>query len=202
MVCLVGVTGIARAGKDTLADCLASTKYDVKVPLAGPLKLGVATMLDVPLVWTNSDDIKDKELPEFGFSLRKAMQTLGTEWGRALSEDLWVNIAHKKYRQHVEQMRVLEVTDSLFVVPDVRFDNEASWIREQGGEVIRVVRDVEKRVEAHAREAGVSEDVRSITVHNNNTKEEFMYRAKELRKELIAQEQQWTETAARILNDM
>lgn len=199
MVCLVGISGIARAGKDTLADCLTHTAHDKKVPLAGPLKLGVATMLDVPLVWTNSDDIKDKELPEFGFSLRKAMQTLGTEWGRALSEDLWVNIAHKKYRQHVEQMRGLGVTDSLFVVPDVRFGNEANWILEQGGVIIRVVRDVENPVEAHASEAGVPEELISATLHNNSTKEEFMHRAKEIRKELIAQEEMWTEMAERLV---
>ena len=198
MVCLVGVTGIARAGKDTLADCLASTKYDIKASLAAPLKLGVATMLDIPLVWTNSDDINEQQLPGFNFTLRRAMQTLGTEWGRALDRNLWVDIANKKYRQHVELMRTLKVVDSLFVVPDVRFDNEADWILANGGEVIRVVRDVENPVESHASEAGVSDNLVTQIIHNNGTKEEFMYRAKELRKELIEEGRVWAETAERL----
>lgn len=199
MVCLVGVTGIARAGKDTLADCLTHTAHDKKVSLAAPLKLGVAAMLDIPLVWTNSDDIKEQQLPGFDFTLRRAMQTLGTEWGRALNENLWVDIANKKYRQHVEQMRALKITDSLFVVPDVRFDNEADWILSNGGEVIRVVRDVENPVESHASESGVSDNLVSQIIHNNGTKEEFMHRAKEIRKELIAQEEMWTEMAERLV---
>ena len=187
MVALVGVTGIARAGKDTLADCLASKQYDKKVSLAEPIKLGVATMLDIPLVWTNTDGVKDSTVPGFDFTLRKAMQTLGTEWGRALDENVWVDIARKKLKAHREWMLTLDVDDSVVVIPDVRFNNEAEWILQEGGLVIRVEREVDRPVQSHASEVGVSNKYIALSMDNNGTKEEFMYRARELRNTLVKQ---------------
>jgi len=187
MVTLVGITGIARAGKDTLADCLASKPYDKKVSLAEPIKLGIATMLDIPLVWTNTDGVKDSTVPGFNFTLRKAMQTLGTEWGRALDENVWVDIAHKKLKAHREWMLTLDVDDSVVVIPDIRFNNEAEWIRGEGGVVVKVDRAVNKPVQQHSSEVGVSNRYIDLIIQNNGTKEVFMYRAKELRNMLVKQ---------------
>lgn len=186
MTVVVGITGIARAGKDTLADCLASKPHDKKVSLAEPIKLGVATILNIPIVWTNTDGIKDSTVPGFNFTLRKAMQTLGTEWGRALDENVWVDIARRKLNSHREGMDNLGITDSVFVIPDIRFNNEAEWVLGEGGVVIRVQRGDAPPVQSHASEAGVSNKHVAIVMDNNGTKEEFMYRAREMRSVLVS----------------
>src|SRR5690606_25530009 len=51
--------------------------------------------------------------------------TLGTEWGRSLDKDLWL----KRVQQHY---RSIEHLEGYYVVTDVRFDNEAKWIKENG----------------------------------------------------------------------
>ncbi len=76
-----------------------------------------------------------------GVSARKAMQTLGTEWGRALHPDLWVRLWEAGAGEGC-------------IADDVRFVNEAQSIRRAGGCVIQVVRslaDVERPAQ-HASE--------------------------------------------------
>lgn len=60
---------------------------------------------------------------------RLAMQTLGTEWGRRLFADVWVEATLREIR---DGERV--------VLCDVRFPNEAIAIRRRGGRVIRLTR--------------------------------------------------------------
>jgi hypothetical protein len=42
------------------------------------------------------------------------------------------------------------------VITDVRFDNEALWIRKQGGWVIELIRDKAAAVNDHVSEAGLN----------------------------------------------
>lgn len=61
------------------------------------------------------------------FTPRLALQTLGTEFGRAQDPDLWVKLAVRD-----------DGTNKVLV--DVRFKNEMAGIREAGGYLIRVKR--------------------------------------------------------------
>ena len=69
-------------------------------------------------------DVKDKRTEEmYGQTYRYLAQTLGTEWGRELIHpDLWIMCL--KYR--------LQKTYSPIIIDDVRFENEAKFIREHG----------------------------------------------------------------------
>ena len=57
------------------------------------------------------------------------MQTLGTEWGRALSPNLWI-----------ETWAASLAGLDRVVADDVRFENEAAAVRALGGVVLRVER--------------------------------------------------------------
>lgn len=60
------------------------------------------------------------------------MQTVGTEWGHdMIHRDLWVKVVEQKIRQ------VRREGATGVVVSDVRFDNEADFIRDwHGGAVV------------------------------------------------------------------
>ena len=76
------------------------------------------------------------------------MQTLGTEWGRALAPDLWV-----------EMWAASIVGLDRVVADDVRFDNEVAAVRALGGIVVEVRRPgIAKPAGAHASEVGVTAD--------------------------------------------
>ena len=91
---------------------------------------------------------------------RIMMQTLGTEWGRALLPDLWLRVW-----QHELASDAHVVT-----VPDVRFDNEAELIREIGGTIVHVQRKPTAdmlAVPAHASEAGIKRVKGDIIFRND-----------------------------------
>lgn len=163
---LIGLSGAARSGKDTAAAAICMHYDNASIrSFAKPLK----DMLRVGLDWT--DDHIEGSLKEvidlrYGFSPRKAMQTLGTEWREALGcRDLWVNV-----------MQANLPDKGILVIPDCRFDREAEWVRKQGGAVIHIHRPNALTVLDHASERGISVDLIDAVVHNDCPIEQFQAR--------------------------
>src|SRR5690606_31617836 len=100
---IIGLTGQARAGKDTIAEFLAQKYGFVRIGLADPMKRFCQHLFDWndEQVWGNKKEEGDPrykrwERNEDGIILgshqlspRFALQTLGTEWGRLCCEDIW-----------------------------------------------------------------------------------------------------------------
>lgn len=142
---VIGLHGRARAGKDTVANFILSHRGGYLYSFADPIR----AML-VPLGIDMSDPYwqarKEDVIPALGVSPRRLMQTLGTEWGRQIiNPDLWLILA---------KQRLLNFGPGM-VIADVRFENEASWVRSQGGRVIHIERPNNVAIEAHASEAGI-----------------------------------------------
>jgi hypothetical protein len=153
---IIGLTGKAGAGKDTVGDMLVKHYGFRKDAFAATLKAMLATagmpepkaMLataGMPEPKVTAD--KEKSIEGFDFSWRQAAQTLGTEWGRSLDPDLWVKLTMN---------RVLHWPGHC-VFTDVRFENEAAAIRRVGGHIWHVAgRQTNLGAHAgHASEAGV-----------------------------------------------
>lgn len=145
MINLVGITGYAGSGKSTAARHLIDNHGFVPVKFAGPLK----SMMRCLGIGEAEIEGHLKELPSAilgGKTPREAMQTLGTEWGRAMiSPNLWVNAA----------MSVVDTVldhDGRVVIDDLRFENEAVAIKERGGIIIRIDRPGVGPVNAHTSE--------------------------------------------------
>jgi hypothetical protein len=114
---------------------------------------------------------RKEQMTVLGASPRRLMQTLGTEWGRQLIHpDLWLLLADRKIAQN----------GAGCVVADVRFENEAAWIRRNNGVVIHVFRKTTTQVEQHISEAGISVQMFDRTIHNNGTLEELKTHAVQL----------------------
>lgn len=163
---LIGITGQARSGKDTTADLIATNENDFVTAFANPIKAGVRAIFNGGPEHTDGK-YKETKIPGFGFTWRKAMQTLGTEWGREQDKDIWLKIVAEKYRAHQEE----SPGGVYFVVSDVRFDNEAEWIRDNGGYIIKTKRGMGVSVEGHSSENGINPALIDVVVNNNGTLE-------------------------------
>jgi hypothetical protein len=125
---VIGLVGYEGAGKSTVAAMLAKRLGGEVLPLATPIKRALAA-IGVPeanLYGTQAE--KETPLPLLGGkSARHAMQTLGTEWGRKLNPDLWVNVWKEETKPK-----------SIVICDDVRFLSEAKVINQMGGYMVRV----------------------------------------------------------------
>jgi hypothetical protein len=152
---IIGIAGKARSGKDTIAEYLVEHHGYRRFAFADPMKKIVNAMFG----WDERHsfgDLKEVIDPEWGFSPRKAYQTFGTEFGRTLSEDLWIEIAHR------------ELGPGKWVIPDVRFENEAHFCRLNGA-VFHVHRADVVRVNHHISEAGIDIKPQDSVIENNGT---------------------------------
>lgn len=102
-----------------------------------------------------------------GVTVRRAMQTLGTEWGRGLDPQIWVRIAMEKALGYT-------VNGLHCIITDVRFQNELDAILARGGVVYRVDRgpgatDLSHASEREQVDAAFTEQC--VTVRNDGTLE-------------------------------
>ena len=154
-------------GKSTVADLFIERE---RVSFAAPLKRAVWNMLnDLGLSgfrYVYSD--KEAIIPELGVSARHMMQTLGTEWGRAcIHPDFWVMIAR------AETQLIMNDGGSV-VIDDVRFANEATMIRELGGELWRIDRPSIAYDGDHSSEGGLEDITPDRVIVNDGTIDQLL----------------------------
>ncbi len=159
---ILGIAGAAGSGKTTVANVLAERGWAV-VSLADPMKRICQDVFgwSHDRLWGPSECRNTPDPRWEGLTARHALQTLGTEWGRAMHPDVWVRMAIREARDHRRT-----------VVPDVRFQNELDAIRDAGGRMLRVERPgmvaLTGAAAAHASEAGALTGV-SCTIVNDGT---------------------------------
>ena len=167
---LIGIAGRARSGKDTVANFIVAAIGGYRYSFADPIR-AMLTPLGVDMSDPYWQARKEDIIPALGVSPRRMMQTLGTEWGRQLiTPDLWLVLAHQRLLHNGPGM----------VIPDVRFENEAAWVRKHGGRIIHVFRPDTKAVEAHASEAGIEMQDADVRLFNSGTLEELQLSVREL----------------------
>ena len=104
------------------------------------------------LVTLFSIEISVNDLAYCVISPRRAFQLFGTEWGRLIDDNIWLDTAPR---------------DNV-IITDVRFDNEVEYFSKLGAEVIQVVRPVFRPVNnAHVSEKGVSLPLIDYTINND-----------------------------------
>jgi dephospho-CoA kinase len=111
---IIGLIGLAGSGKDTAAIPLINNGYK-RQAFADNIKY-IAGMLG----WDGAKDERG----------RKLLQDIGMA-GRAYNEDVWVNCVQANSAFRFNQQ---------IVITDVRFLNEAKFVKRNNGIVIRIVR--------------------------------------------------------------
>lgn len=171
---VIGLTGCAGHGKDTVADYLVENHGFVKISYAGPLKDAVATLFGFDRQRLESDRAYKESPSVWGQSPRYYMQWLGTD------------VIRKHVTQDFFMLRMRNELDELMaagknvVVSDARFDNEAAMVLDcsREGDYCSEVWEVSAwdrlgnngtRLGEHVSEAGVSPHLVSHVLDNNSS---------------------------------
>lgn len=153
---LIGLIGLKQSGKDTFADYLVREHHFKKLAFAEPVKSICRVMFLLTEAQLNDPHQKEMVDPRWGLSPRQMMQKVGTDMVREMwDDDFWVKNMDMRHRQIVEDV----------VVSDVRFPNEAQWIRDRGGLLVRIADGREHSSDTHSSEtsqASIQEDVRVL----------------------------------------
>lgn len=166
---IIGITGLAGSGKDTVRAILEQEHHCHGLAFADPMRdmlMALLTSNGIDTGYMTDRAMKEQIIPALGVSYRQMAQTLGTEWGRhQLGQDFWVKIA----AAHIRDIGWDLHTPTSFVVSDVRFQNEAKWIRNAGGVIWQVVREEAAPVRDHVSECTSVGIQPFLTLHNNAT---------------------------------
>lgn len=101
---------------------------------------------------------------------RLALQTLGTEWGRALHDTVWVDLALR------EMASFVTAEEARWVVSDVRFRNEVDTLKAAGVKLVRLKRGMQQF--AHSSEAEMTslpDDLFDYVIDNRDTTVEWLH---------------------------
>lgn len=120
-------------------------------------ELGLDAYQDFPDAWGEWESLFRFKLTPWGtyetwLAPRHFFQLLGTEWGRALHEDVWVRMAPEDA-----------------IITDVRMPNEARYFIDKRYTLLDIVRPNQEEIESssHVSESGVGYLVPKLTIRNN-----------------------------------
>jgi hypothetical protein len=165
-ITLIGITGYAGTGKDTVRTMLEQKGF-TGLAFADPIRAMLRTLLrssGLNEAYMDSRALKERTIPELDVSYRHLAQTLGTEWGRAVQADLWLRLAANKM-----MMASREDAAAKFVISDVRFANEADFVRQLGGQIWRIERADTPSVRDHVSEREIDSLKVDQYIHNNGS---------------------------------
>ena len=168
----IALMGRAGAGKDTAAEYLRRT-YDFQpYAFAAPIKAMLETLLvemDLDYAHLHEPALKQEPIAElYGISGRELMTSLGN-WGRSQHPQLWIRAA-----QRALGLPLSPVAPRI-VLTDVRYPNEAAWVRAMGGRIWRIQRDALPTVPQHSSEWSQHDIVPDVTITNDLTREALYF---------------------------
>jgi len=163
-ITIIGLVGHKQSGKDTVWSIISkfSASYLTTCPcfrfsFADGLKHEVAAQLDTTVEWIESH--KSNPL------VRHALQWYGTEFRRTENNNYWIEQLAKYITTFNNSTGH---TCIILVVTDVRFPNEAAYIKQQGGLLFRIRRKVADDVEdKHESERHVDDIACDNFIHND-----------------------------------
>jgi hypothetical protein len=168
---IIGVSGFARSGKDTVATTLVNECGYERVAFADAIRDILYAMN--PRV---GGDRLVSMVDEYGWDVAKAkeevrelLQSLGYAARQKIGEGVWIEAALRNLSP-----------DKNYVIADVRFQNEAETIRMLGGEIWRVERPDVTAVNPHISEVDMSGYTFDEVLENDGTLEQLEFLVKKL----------------------
>lgn len=178
MAKIIGLSGYARSGKDTVADILVRDHGFTKLSFAQPMRDALYALNPIVGLRLDTDARVQDVIAEHGWDgykesrygneIRELLQRLGTEVGREMfGEAFWVMAA--------EGVMLNMLNDGKKVVfTDVRFINEAEMIDEYNdGQVWRVRRPGVFPANEHASETSMDDWDFESYIDNNGSLEDL-----------------------------
>lgn len=169
---IVGLSGYARSGKDTVAEYLVDNYGFKRVAFADAIKDALlAINPHIPNLYRLDDSVELEgwEVAKLNPYVRSMLQALGVyardNWG----ENFWIDQAVKK----IDSLRGENYSLNNVVITDVRFPNEydaiSNWtIAGKQGVVVRVSREGIMPVNNHVSEIALDNHQFKHTIHNDS----------------------------------
>ena len=148
---IIGISGKIGSGKDTFAELLADMLTDnverhaladnlrLITEIVSGIKMGVTHEKGRPFcnkVYNYTQDQKNLKIPQFNKTIGETLQLIGTDLFRDnYDKDIWVKSFFN------ESLNDKLNIGKIIVIPDVRFINEADYILDNGGYLIRLEGD-------------------------------------------------------------
>lgn len=205
---IIGLTGVARSGKNTVASFInnnfSESYYCYEHSFAGKLKQSAIAAL-IGSVVSEEDAIlacdllkEDSEIiikmpMDIGGSSpmvnwqkltgRQYLQWYGTEAHRHIfGEDFWTDIVLDEISNRKDGS-VWE--ENLDVITDVRFPDEAKSIQYMYGKIVRVNRPGLGQNDAHVSEQGIPDELVDFEIWNDGSLDQLKYRTIDATREVI-----------------
>ncbi len=189
---IIGITGIAGSGKDTFANTIKESEPNTDVfAFAGPLKEACKILFNFSHNQLHHPIVKEEIDERWERSPRQILQWLGTDILRThINEDFFV----LNMKQRIDSSKA-----DYILISDVRFDNEAEFIRSLGGKIIKIIGEGSETTKhsGHITEKGISFHLIDAIVANrkdpeNKEKsiEEFQNRVKFVVKNFLFNKEQ------------
>ncbi len=137
----IAISGKANSGKDTLSQLIISSiksKYNFnikskKLAFADPIKDMAQIMFpQIPKEWLfGSSNYRNNIIPGTKKTVRELLIDIGHNLGRKYNENVWINNL---------EYRLVNSTEEILLISDVRFLNEWEMIKNHNFTKIRILR--------------------------------------------------------------
>lgn len=178
---LIGLNGVSRSGKDTIADYLVERYGFKRYSFAGKLR-ELALAVD-PVIELDVEphkllfgqycrlsvviDVLGYESAKSNKDVRRFYQNLGGGCRSVFGEDFWVKEMKKVFNERGWN------SHTHLVGTDTRYDNEAEFIHSIGGYNIKVIKPDAPKVNSHSSESGISGHLLDGRLNNIGTIEQL-----------------------------
>ena len=192
---IIGLSGYAKSGKDTVADMIISMHKEqwVVKKFSGKLKEIASLLTGINIAKFEDQEFKESLMPiewveqwmdntTMHYKLMKVrdfLQRLGTEAIRdGLHKNTWVNALMADYKNfHTDKFSVRQgITKPEYpnwIITDCRFPNEFRAIKDKGGIIIRIERDGILPINAHPSETALDAFEFDFEIENNGSLEDL-----------------------------
>ena len=171
---IIGLSGYAQSGKNTVADILVDHHGFVQLAFADAIRDFIYEIN--PLVSCSPTgylqdlvNLKGWDEAKQEPQVRKLLQSTGVAGRNMIDEYLWVALTLSQIKDPQE---------GKYVITDVRFPNEAAAITSQGGQIWRIERPGVDAVNDHISETALDAWVFDETILNDGTIEDLKNKIK------------------------
>jgi len=171
---IIGLSGYAQSGKDTVAKYLVEQRGFKRVAFADPIRdllyeLNpiISTVASEPMYLRGRVDRDGWDEAKKSPEVRRLLQVLGVGARTVIDTEIWV----------AKALRTMS-DEGNYVITDVRFQNEATTLRLAGAEIWRVERAGVDAVNSHVSEHDLDNWEFDAYIHNNSTIEDLEFSVK------------------------
>jgi hypothetical protein len=172
---IIGLSGYAQSGKDTVAKYLVEERGFERIAFADPIRDLLYEMNPIISLAANEPMYLRPRVDHDGWDqakknpeVRRLLQELGVGARKRVDEDIWVIAALRKMDEEAKN----------YVVTDVRFQNEAVMIKQASGHLWRVERQGVGPVNNHVSEHDLDNWEFDSFLHNNGSIEDLKFAVK------------------------